>query len=147
MPVLIEKLIICWYFLASRDIFIHIYNIGDKLLIAASICLCLSLFFFLTFIFMCTGILGSMLMERPKEDIRFPGTKLQLPQSGCAPWCGFWEYNWGPLEEESVSLTTEVSLQLQKFRMKFTKIIGRSLLGDGAIGHFNFFPITFSYCS
>jgi hypothetical protein len=31
---------------------------------------------------------------------------------GCEP-CGFWELNWGPLEEQSVLLTAEPDLQTQ----------------------------------
>ena len=30
---------------------------------------------------------------------------------GCEPPCGYWELNSGPLEEQSVLLTTEPSLQ------------------------------------
>ena len=30
---------------------------------------------------------------------------------GCEPPCSFWEFNTGPLEEQSVLLTTELSLQ------------------------------------
>jgi hypothetical protein len=40
---------------------------------------------------------------------------------GYEPPCGFWELNSGPIEEQSVLLTTEPSLQSQKelLRIKF----------------------------
>jgi hypothetical protein len=34
-----------------------------------------------------------------------------LITDGCEPPCGFWELNSGPLEEQSVLLTSEPSLQ------------------------------------
>ena len=40
---------------------------------------------------------------------------------GCEPPCGYWELNSGPLEEQSVLLTTEPSLQLKTkiFKSKY----------------------------
>jgi hypothetical protein len=39
-----------------------------------------------------------------------------LMTDGCEPPCGCWELNLGPLEEQTVLLTTETSLQLQTTR-------------------------------
>ena len=38
-----------------------------------------------------------------------------LITDGCEPPCGCWELNLGPLEEQSVLLTSEPSLHLQMF--------------------------------
>ena len=43
----------------------------------------------------------------------------QIPiTDGCEPPCGYWELNSGPLEEQSVLLTTEPSLQPLKQILK-----------------------------
>jgi hypothetical protein len=48
---------------------------------------------------------------------------------GCEPPCGCWELNSGPLEEQSVLLTTEPSLQPPQFlKMKVTTNIMSFLL-------------------
>jgi hypothetical protein len=39
------------------------------------------------------------------------GHRISLHTDGCEPPCGCWELNSGPLEEQSVLLTTEPSLQ------------------------------------
>jgi hypothetical protein len=41
-------------------------------------------------------------------DVRFPATGVT---DSCELPCGFWELNLGPLEEQSVLLTAEPSLQ------------------------------------
>ena len=43
---------------------------------------------------------------RSEEGIGFPGTGVA---DGCEPLCGCWESNLGPLEEQQVLLTTELS--------------------------------------
>jgi hypothetical protein len=42
-----------------------------------------------------------------------------LITDGCEPPCGSWELNSGPLEEQSVLLTTEPSLQPRVLRQNF----------------------------
>ena len=49
---------------------------------------------------MCVSTLSS---DTPEEGIRY--------HYGCEPPCGCWDLNSGPLEEQSVLLTTEPSLQ------------------------------------
>ena len=43
-----------------------------------------------------------------EEDIEFSGTRVT---DGCKSPCGCWDWNAGPLEEETFFLITEVSLQ------------------------------------
>jgi hypothetical protein len=51
---------------------------------------------------------ASLVLWRPKEGIGSPGTQV----SGvCKPLCGCWDSNLSPLEEQSVLLTAEPSLQ------------------------------------
>ncbi|MQL00645.1 hypothetical protein EI005_25935, partial [Escherichia coli] len=55
---------------------------------------------------------------------------------GCEPPCGYWELNSGPLEEQSVVLTTEPSLQLQQdvfYASFFKKIsfVGQVVRSEG----------------
>jgi hypothetical protein len=45
-------------------------------------------------------------------------TPENLITDGCEPPCGRWKLNSGPLEEQSVLLTTEPSLQLPDFLKK-----------------------------
>jgi hypothetical protein len=42
---------------------------------------------------------------------------------GCEPPCGCWELNSGPLEEQSVLLTTEPSLQPKNYSKIISKIV------------------------
>ena len=44
-----------------------------------------------------------------------------LITDGCEPPCGCWELNTGPLEEQSVLLTSEPSLQPQT--LSFSKLL------------------------
>jgi len=53
---------------------------------------------------MSTLLLSS---DTPEEGASDPIT------DGCEPPCGYWELNSGPLEEQSVLLTAEPSLQSQ----------------------------------
>jgi hypothetical protein len=46
--------------------------------------------------------------DTPEEGIR---SQCPLITDGCEPPCGCWKLNSGPLEEQSVLLTTEPSLQ------------------------------------
>ena len=46
----------------------------------------------------------SLSSDTPEEGIRSQA-------DGCEPPCGWWELNSGPLEEQSVLLTTKPSLQ------------------------------------
>jgi hypothetical protein len=47
-------------------------------------------------------------LKRLEEGIKSPGTGVT---DDCEPSCGYWESNLGPLEEQLVPLTTELSLQ------------------------------------
>ena len=101
------------------------------------------------FFYIYFDVYGCFVCSAHGETMRGHPIPMSGVTSGCEPSCGCWDSNWGPLEEKSVPLTTEVSLQplpfkIEKFRMKFTKILTRSLLGDGTIDNLNFFPITFS---
>jgi hypothetical protein len=65
---------------------------------------------------MCMGVLPACLCIRhmptahrgQKKSVRFPGTG--VPDSHNPP-CGCWEMNPGPLEEQPVFLTAELSFQ------------------------------------
>jgi hypothetical protein len=62
-------------------------------------------FFFLIYLFiLCVGVHHSCLQTHQKRASD-PIT------DGCEPPCGCWELNSGPLEEQSVLLTAEPSLQ------------------------------------
>jgi hypothetical protein len=53
----------------------------------------------------------------------------QIPiTDGCEPPCGCWELNSGPLEEQSVLLTTEPSLHPQCLRIFKVRFVGKSSL-------------------
>jgi hypothetical protein len=60
-------------------------------------------FFFLRFIYLFYYV--STLFQTKQKRASDPIT------DGCEPPCGCWELNSGPLEEQSVLLTTEPSLQ------------------------------------
>lgn len=47
-------------------------------------------------------------LQKPEEGIGSPETEVMV---GCELPCAFWELNLAPLEEQSVSLTTEPSLR------------------------------------
>lgn len=55
----------------------------------------------------CTSMY-CMYLVRPKEGIDAPGIALT---GGCGPLCGCWDLNPGLLEEKSLLLTTDLSLQ------------------------------------
>ena len=50
-----------------------------------------------------------------------PEEASDLITDGCEPPCGCWELNSGPLEEQSVLLTAEPSLQAESFFFFFLK--------------------------
>jgi hypothetical protein len=64
-----------------------------------------SFFFFFYLFILCIWVHYSSLQTYQKK-VSDPIT------DGCEPPCGCWELNSGPLEEQSVFLTTEPSLQL-----------------------------------
>jgi len=53
----------------------------------------------------------SLSSDTPEEGVR-------SITDGCEPPCGCWELNSGPLEEQSVLLTTEPSLQPEPVYLK-----------------------------
>jgi len=63
-------------------------------------------FFFLKILFYCIWVYCSCLQTHQKRAS-------DLITDGCEPPCGCWDLNSGPLEEQSVLLTTEPSLQPQ----------------------------------
>jgi hypothetical protein len=80
----------------------------DLLPLACLICLlaCLLSFFFFFKIYLfyvCEYTVAVVRHSRRRHRIPFTG--------GCEPPCGCWELNSGPLEEQSVLLITEPSLQ------------------------------------
>jgi hypothetical protein len=46
-----------------------------------------------------------------------------LITDGCEPLCGCWELNSGPLEEQTMLLTTEPSLQLKETYFYYNLLI------------------------
>ena len=75
-----------------------------------SLCTFSFLFFFQDLFILCMWVHCSCLQTHQKRASD-PIT------DGCEPPCGCWELNAGPLEEQSVLLTTEPSLQLPSLRI------------------------------
>ena len=63
---------------------------------------------------------------------------------GCEPPCGCWELNSGPLEEQSVLLTTELSLQPPTFFFLPTICMYRWLINP-FINHYVLTPAGFFF--
>jgi hypothetical protein len=78
----------------------------------------LSSFFFLRFIYYYIQVHCSYLQMHQKRA-------LDLIMDGCEPPCGCWDLNSGPLEEQSVLLTTEPSLHAPLFPLKHSTYIWR----------------------
>ena len=88
--------------------FLNCFQINPAAAVALGVLFCSPLVFFIkAYLFPFLMYMSTVSAYRPACQKRAPDRIIE----GCKPPCGTWELNSGPLEEQSVLLTAEPSLQ------------------------------------